>query len=271
MRPSSRRGERSWLAEYDPRAFPAFVVTVDLAIFTIRDGVLCVLLVKRGSHPCRGWWALPGGHIRQSVESAEAAAARELEEETGLDRLALGAHLEQLATYSEPWRDPRMKVGLQVVTVAFVALVPNLGAPRAGTDASAAQWWPVEDLTLVRGRGAERTANGQNPEGLALAFDHATILSDALERVRSKLEYTTLAAQFLSEPFSLADLRRVYLAVWGAAPDLANFRRKVLSTPGFVEPAERSAASNRTAPGRPPLLYRRGPATYLDPPLRRVG
>jgi 8-oxo-dGTP diphosphatase len=252
--PAGRRGERAWLADYEPTAFPPFAVTVDLAIFTIHDGHLCVLLIKRGGHPYRDRWALPGGHIRHGKESAEAAAARELEEETGLDRRALGAHLEQLATYSEPARDPRMQVGLQVVTVAFVALVPHLEAPRAGTDASEARWWPIDDLV------------GGDPD---LAFDHGRILSDALARVRSKLEYTTLAAQFLGEPFGLPDLRRVYLAVWGAAPDLANFRRKVLTTPGFVVPAERAASAAGKA-GRPPLLYRRGPATYLDPPFRRV-
>ncbi len=252
--PAGRRAERAWLADYDPSVFPPFAVTVDLAIFTIQDGLLCVLLVKRRGHPYRGWWALPGGHIRHGKESAEEAAARELEEETGIDRRTLGAHLEQLATYSEPGRDPRMQARLQVVTVAFVALVPHLQAPRAGTDASEARWCPVDELV-----GGD----------LELAFDHRRILSDALERVRSKLEYTTLAAQFLTEPFALPDLRRVYLAVWGAAPDLANFRRKVLATPGFVVPAERTANPAGKA-GRPPQLYRRGPSTSLDPPIRRV-
>jgi 8-oxo-dGTP diphosphatase len=107
------------------------------------------------------------------------------------------------------------------------------------------------------------------PEAPQLAFDHGAILTDAIERIRSKLEYTTLATRFLREPFSLADLRSVYLAVWGVAPDLANFRRKVLSTEGAVE----EVGLARRAPsegGRPALLYRRGPATSLDPPLRRV-
>ena len=271
MSAAARRGERSWLAGYDPRRFPPFAVTVDLAIFTIRDGLLCVLLVKRGGHPYRGWWALPGGHVRHGVESAEMAAARELEEETGLDGLALGAHLEQLGTYSDPWRDPRMEAGLQVVTVAFVALVPHLGAPRAGTDASAARWWPIEDLDLDHRNENGRGGDGHHRLVPMLAFDHATILADALERVRGKLEYSTLAAQLISEPFSLADLRRVYLAVWGSAPDLANFRRKVLATRGFVEPVEWSRPSGGARPGRPPLLYRRGSARYLDPPFRRVG
>jgi 8-oxo-dGTP diphosphatase len=104
-----------------------------------------------------------------------------------------------------------------------------------------------------------------------LAFDHARILSDALERIRSKLEYTTLAAAFAAEPFTLADLRAVYVAVWGTAPDLGHFRRKVLSTEGFVVQERRSdAPAAGTAGGRPPLLYRRGPATLLHPPIFRA-
>jgi 8-oxo-dGTP diphosphatase len=144
--------------------------------------------------------------------------------------------------------------------VAHVALAPGLPNPRPGGDAAAARWWPVEDLGLDDG----------GPDAPALAFDHAQIVSDALERVRSKLEYTTLAASFVEEPFTLADLRRVYAAVWGSAPDLGNFRRKVLGTPGFVTEAQRSpVAAAGPAGGRPPLLYRRGGASVLHPPMLR--
>jgi 8-oxo-dGTP diphosphatase len=91
-----------------------------------------------------------------------------------------------------------------------------------------------------------------------------------VERVRSKLEYTTLAASFVAEPFTLADLRRVYAAVWGTAPDLGNFRRKVLGTSGFVAEAQRSPLpAAGPAGGRPPLLYRRGDAVVLHPPMLR--
>jgi 8-oxo-dGTP diphosphatase len=242
--------EADFLRSYDPSGFPPFAVTVDLAVFTVRSGVLAVLLVQRSEHPYQGSWALPGGFVRAD-ESAGDAARRELAEETGAG--TFDGYLEQLRTYSEPGRDPRMRV----VSVAHVALAPDLPDPRAGGDAAAARWWPVEDL---------------DAESVALAFDHAAILADALDRVRSKLEYTTLAASFVAEPFTIADLRRVYVAVWGDAPDLANFRRKVLGTPGFVVEAARSAsAAAGAAGGRPPLLYRRGDAATLHPPMLRTG
>jgi 8-oxo-dGTP diphosphatase len=248
-----RAGEREFLRSYEPGEFPPFAVTVDLAVFTIRAGLLTVLLIQRRDYPYRGYWALPGGFVRAD-ESAGAAAVRELAEETGVTTFT--GHLEQLRTYSDPGRDPRMRV----VSVAHVALAPGLPDPRPGGDAAAARWWPLEDLGLEDG----------GPDAPQLAFDHARILADALERVRSKLEYTTLAASFVAEPFTLADLRRVYAAVWGTAPDLGNFRRKVLGTNGFVIDAQRSGtAAAGPAGGRPPLLYRRGEAVVLHPPMLR--
>lgn len=244
---------REWLRRYDPRQFPPFAVTVDLAVFTVREKRLCVLLVRRGEHPYLGWWALPGGHLRQGSESCEDAAWRELREETGVDAAAAGVHLEQLKTYSAPNRDPRMDAGLQVVSVAYVALAPDLPDPVAGTDARQAAWWPVADALAGR-----------------LAFDHGEMLTEALERVRAKLEYTTLAMQFVAEPFTLADLRGVYMAVWGHAPDLANFRRKVLATPDFVRATAQAADPARTG-GRPAELYVRGLAQAIVPPLIRRG
>lgn len=235
-------------AGYTPSAYPPFAVTVDLAVFTIREGALSLLLVERGSDPYAEHWALPGGFIDPD-EDALTAARRELAEETALGELSV--HLEQLKTYSAPDRDPRMRV----VSVAHVALAADLPAPTAGDDASNARWWPVEDLLR------------RDPE-VVLAFDHYEILTDALERVRSKLEYTTLALQFVREPFTLSDLRRVYRIVWSEEPSLANFRRKVLSIKGFVV-----AAGEYTTSGVGPRarLYNRGAATEIQPAMMRRG
>lgn len=238
--------EQAFLASYDPREFPPVAVAVDLVILTVRHGDLCVLLVRRGAPPHRGRWALPGGFIRPH-ETLDEAARRELAEETGLetDPEAGGAdsHLEQLASYGDPGRDPRMRV----VSVAYLAMIPDLPQPTAGTDASDARYCPVTDL-----------------DG-ALAFDHDRIVADAVERVRAKLEYTGLATAFLDEPFTIGDLRRVYETIWGVPLHPANFRRKVLSTPGFLVPIHEKVATGRGWAE----LYRRGATAQLHPPILR--
>jgi 8-oxo-dGTP diphosphatase len=101
-----------------------------------------------------------------------------------------------------------------------------------------------------------------------LAFDHGTILADAVERARAKLEYTTLAASFCPPEFTVSQLRGIYEAVWGTALDPRNFQRKVTGTPGFLLPTERLVTGGR---GRPAQLFRRGPATALHPPMLRGG
>ncbi|MGV7852271.1 NUDIX domain-containing protein, partial [Mycobacterium kansasii] len=147
-------------------------MTVDLVALTIRDDTLCALVVRRGQPPYAGRWALPGGFVRPG-EDLDEAAARELMEETGVpvDRL----HLEQLASYGAPQRDPRMRV----ITVAYLGLAPDLPLPSAGGDAAGARWAPVAELMTAR-----------------LAFDHRQILADGVERARAKLEYTPLATTF---------------------------------------------------------------------------
>jgi 8-oxo-dGTP diphosphatase len=219
---------------------PVLAVTVDLVVLTVREGALHVLLVERGEEPFLGRWALPGGFVRPD-EDLPGAAARELEEETGLARGLV--HLEQVATYGAPDRDPRQRV----VTVCYLALAPDLPVPRAGTDAADARWAPVDDL----------------PD---LAFDHDVLLADAVERARAKLEYTPLATAFCGEEFTVAELRRVYEAVWGLPLDPRNFHRKVTGAAGFLEP---TGATTTRDGGRPAAVFRRGTAPTLHPPLLR--
>ncbi|HET8684064.1 MAG TPA: NUDIX domain-containing protein [Micromonosporaceae bacterium] len=221
-------------------------LTVDLAILTVREGRLQVLLIERGNEPYRGQPALPGGFLRID-ENLDEAARRELLEETGLD--GTGLHLDQLAAFSAPDRDPRGRV----VTVPYLAIAPNLPVPVAGSDASGARWEPVD--TALSGP-------------TRLAFDHHDILQAAVEKARRELEYTTVATRFCGETFTIGDLRAVYEVVWGMRLDPRNFSRKVTRTEGFIEPVD---AKRMPDTGRPAQLYRAGPANRLYPPMLRTG
>jgi 8-oxo-dGTP diphosphatase len=175
-------------------------VTVDIVIFTIQSEELRVLLVKRGIPPFKGQLALPGGFVHED-ESLEEAAMRELREETGVSDV----YLEQLYSFGEPRRDPRERI----ITVAYYALISaDRSQLAAGTDTTEAAWWPVSKLP-------------------ALAFGHRKILDYALERLRNKLEYTTVGFQLLPAKFSLTELQGVYEAILGKKLDKRNFRRKI--------------------------------------------
>jgi 8-oxo-dGTP diphosphatase len=243
----------SFLAGYDPRAYDPVAVTVDVVTLTIRDAQLQVLLVRRGVQPYAGSWALPGGFVRPQAGPAGArteedlaqTAARELAEEAGPQLRA--THLEQLGSYGAPGRDPRMRV----VSVAYLAFAPEMPDATAGTDAADARWTPVASRNLP------------------LAFDHAQILADGVERARAKLEYTPLATAFVREPFTISDLREVYETVWGEKLHAGNFHRKVLSVPGFVESTGGQTESGGPRGGPRAKLYRPGDATLLHPALLR--
>lgn len=230
---------------YDPSEFPAFAVTVDVVVLTMAKGRLHALLVQRGLEPFVGMWAVPGGFKRPS-ETLDEAAQRELLEETGVDGAAL---LRQFGAYGNPGRDPRMNV----VTVAYVAVMRHIGTPRASADAAAAALVPVDE------------ALGGKFE---LAFDHETILRDAVDRVRIDLELTGTATAFLPPTFTLAELRSVYEGVWDVRFDAANFRKRVLAEDGWVIPTGRSAKPGAGG-GKPAELYRAGRRWKHGSPVRR--
>ena len=232
-------------AGYDPSQFPPFAVTVDVVILTMSDGRLHVLLVRRGVPPFEGKWAIPGG-FKRPTETLDEAAWRELKEETGVDGARL---LTQFGAYGDPGRDPRMNV----VTVAYLAVLREVGAIAAGTDAAAAALVPVS-----------RALNGK----IELAFDHAVIVRDAIERVRVDLDLTALATAFVGLTFTLAELRAVYEAVWGVPLDGANFRRSVVAAEGWVIPTGRHARPGATG-GKPAELYQAGRMWKHGSPVRR--
>lgn len=200
-------------------------LTVDMVLFTVLEGALQVLLVRRGIEPFRGAWAIPGGFVLEA-ETLDEAALRELAEETGVRDV----YLEQLYTFGDPGRDPRGRV----VTVAYYALVDRERAPlRAGSDAADARWWPVGALPAE------------------LAFDHARVLEYALRRLRGKVEYTTVGFELLPERFTLAELQAVYEAILGRPLDKRNFRRSIEALDELVPLDE----WRRGEPSRPARLY----------------
>jgi len=243
---TTKTGDRKPPADYDPSKFPAFAVTVDVVILTMSEGLLHILLVRRGEEPFEGMWAIPGG-FKRPTETLDEAAKRELAEETGVDAASL---LTQFGAYGDPERDPR----LNVVTVAYLAVLRDVGSVVAGTDAADAALVPVSDVLSAK---------------IDLAFDHLRILRDAVERVRVELEVTGIATAFVGTTFTLAELRAVYEAIWGVQLDAANFRRSVVAEDGWVIPTGRRARPG-PAGGRPAELYRAGRAWSHGGPIHRL-
>ena len=205
--------------------YPHPAVTTDVVIFTIRDKQLKLLLIKRGGAPYKGQWALPGGFV-QLDEDLDDGARRELQEETGVS----GVYLEQLYTFGAVDRDPRERV----ITVAYYALIPSDKIVlQAATDAEAVGWFGMDEL----------------PE---LAFDHQKIVDMAHERLVAKLDYSTLAFQFMPEEFTLSELQAVYEIILRQDMDKRNFRKWILA----LEQIEETGNERCDGPHRPAKLYR---------------
>ena len=204
--------------------YPHPAVTTDIVIFTIQDEELKVLLIRRAAEPFKDKWALPGGFI-EIDEDLEHAAARELEEETGVS----GVYLEQLYTFGRPDRDPRERI----ITVAYYALVPvDQLHIRAASDAKEVGWFSCQRL----------------PE---LACDHNRIIDMARQRLASKLDYSTIALQFMPEKFTLSELQQVYEIILNEKLDKRNFRKRVQSFKCIQDTGE----ERRNGKHRPARLY----------------
>jgi len=208
----------------DIKEYPKPAVTVDIIIFTVINNNLKVLLIKRGLEPFKGKWALPGGFVRIN-ESLEDAAKRELVEETGVKDV----YLEQLYTFGEPKRDPRMRV----ITISYFALInsKNIGL-KPQTDAYDVNWFDAYET----------------PD---LAFDHRKILEYALQRLKWKLEYTTIGFKLLPKRFTLGQIQNLYEIIFNRKLDKRNFRKKILSL-GLIE---KTSEKTKNVAHRPAVLY----------------
>jgi 8-oxo-dGTP diphosphatase len=205
--------------------YPHPAVTTDVALFTLREQQLQLLLIKRGNEPHAGTWALPGGFL-EIDEDLEECAKRELEEETGIS----GVYLEQLYTFGNPKRDPRERV----ISVTYYALIPsNRLQLKASSDAAEAAWFSLERL----------------PE---LAFDHDEIIELARNRLAAKMTYSTIAFQFMPETFTLSELQSVYEILRNEPLDKRNFRKWMLSLDMIQETGE----MRRNGSHRPAKTYR---------------
>ncbi len=204
---------------------PHPAVTTDIALFTVQQQQLQVVLIRRENPPYQNQWALPGGFV-DSEEDLDSCAVRELEEETGIS----GIYLEQLYTFGQPDRDPRERV----ITIAYYALMAaSQLALRPASDARTAAWHPVTDLP-------------------GLAFDHADIIALAQQRLAAKLDYSTIAFNLMPPRFTLSELQQVYEIIRNEPLDKRNFRKRVMAYDCLQETGER----RRNGSHRPAMLYK---------------
>lgn len=256
--------EKEFLEQYKPGNYERPSVTADILLLTIDPKLnnLKVLLIKRGDHPYMNCWALPGGFIGMQ-ESAFEAANRELKEETGLE----GIYLEQLYTYTQPKRDPRMRI----ISIAYMALIPIDQAEKmqmkAGDDAAEAAWFDIvvkDNVLLLKSEEKNVTMEYRLEDKTfeigaikydnyvptltseyRLAFDHELIILDGIMRLRNKAEYTDVVFNLMGELFTLPDLQRMYEIVLGKKLYKKNFRDKIKDKVTETHVVESSIVGNR--------------------------
>jgi 8-oxo-dGTP diphosphatase len=228
MTPAAKHAtdEATYLANYRINDYPATLVTVDVAIFTIIDKQLKLLVIQRENEPCKGQTALPGGFIHHDKDkNLDDSASRILFNKTGVRLAPTSPYLEQIKSVASPNRDPR---GWSI-TVLYFALIAPTNTPLA----AGAQW-----------------VNALTPD-MALAFDHSQLLKLALDRIRNKASYSMLPSGLMPEKFSLAQLQQVFELLLGRAIQNKSFRRRIMAS-GTIEALNETTISGK----RPAQLYR---------------
>jgi len=207
------------------KGFQHAILATDIVIFAIKEGSLCILLVKMQKEHFRGYWAVPGGLINPS-EPVEACARRNLLKAANADDV----YLEQLYTFGEVDRDPHGRV----VSVSYYALMPDWRFHLSNsTEYNAIEWFSIDDL----------------PE---LAYDHDDVVLFAIERLRSKLTYSNIIFNLMPDTFTLSELQRAYEVVLNKKLDKRNFRKKILSLNQIASTGRRTVGKAH----RPADLYR---------------
>lgn len=215
--------------KYAPKEdFVKPLVSVDIIIFTVVDATLKVLMTKRPSlvekpdEPFPKFYCLPGGYVHVGIDmSLQDTALRKLRDKTGYDAYNLSPYLEQLASWGSAERDPR---GWSV-TQAYFALLPAVIQPE--------QIWLEADTACKQ----------------TLAFDHNDILQTAINRLRKKVEYTSLPAYLLTEPFTLPQLQHTYEVILNRKLDKSAFRKRMLDSSLLVQQSQIKGGFGRMAMG----------------------
>lgn len=219
--------EQHFLASYNRRDFLSPLITVDAVLFTYHEEMLKVLVVKRGDHPEKGKWGLPGGFVDEAQDSClEDTVLRKLKEKTGVTP----PYIEQLCAVGNSQRDAR---GWSV-TVCYTALIAHQACETHIESVDSVMWLPIDDV-------AQKT----------LAFDHNELVDQARERLKQKSLYSIVPGFALPEVFTLPELQHVHEILIGKAIQKKSFRRRIEQADLLIDTGEKRAER-----GRPASLYR---------------